>query len=430
MNAQLPGRGDKLVAGGRGLGFGASWLARLWSGGAHRLLDRIDRGLDRGSIEATLPDGTTRLLGGCAPGFDAVVHLKSYRALVRLAAGGSVGWYQAWEADEWSSPDPVQLFALFMDCAGRLGNAARASGPWRCLAKLAHRKHRNTREGSQRNIHAHYDLGNDFYQQWLGETMIYSSAMYLRGAPGPSAASQFFEPLDLAQSAKVSAILQRLDLKPGDRALEIGCGWGTLAAFMAEAHDVHVDAISLSDEQLAYARERWNVASGSVDYRKQDYRDVSGTYDAIASVEMVEAVGREYWGEFLDCLVRNLKPGGRAALQYIAIRDELFESYARGPDFIQTYIFPGGMLLNEPEFRALAEERGLAWEDKVGFGKDYARTLAQWRSNFDAAVDDGRMPAGFDRRFVNLWRYYLMYCEGGFAGGGIEVAQVTLVRTA
>lgn len=428
MNAQLPGRGDKLVAGGRGLGFGAQWLGRLWTGGAHRLLDRIDRGLDRGSIEATFPDGTTRLLGGRAPGFDAVVDLKSYRALVRLATGGSVGWYQAWEAGEWSSPDPVQLFALFMDCAVPLGNAARASGPWRWLAKLAHRLHRNTREGSARNIHAHYDLGNDFYQQWLGETMIYSSAMYLRGTPGPSAASQFFEPLDLAQSSKVSAILQRLEMQQSDTALEIGCGWGTLAAFMAEAHGAHVDAISLSDEQLAYARERWKVASGSVDYRRQDYRDVSGQYDAIASVEMVEAVGREYWGEFLDCLVRNLKPGGRAALQYISIRDELFESYAAGPDFIQTYIFPGGMLINEPEFRALAQERGLSWEDKVGFGKDYARTLAQWRVNFDAAVEDGRLPAGFDRRFVDLWRYYLMYCEGGFAGGGIEVAQVTLVK--
>ncbi|PEQ13255.1 SAM-dependent methyltransferase [Novosphingobium sp. PC22D] len=428
MNAQLPGRGDKLVAGGRGLGFGPGWLARLWTGGVHRLLDRIDRGLVRGSIEATLPDGTTRLLGGRAPGFDAVVELKSYRALVRLATGGSVGWFQAWEAEEWTSPDPVRLFALFMDCATTLGGAARASGPWRLASRMIHRLHRNTRSGSLRNVHAHYDLGNDFYEQWLGETMIYSSAMFRPQGPGPSATSQFYEPLDLAQSVKVEAIIERMRLAPGDRVLEIGCGWGTLAAFVSEARDVHVDAISLSDEQLDYARKRWTIDRGGLVFRKQDYRDVSGQYDAIASVEMVEAVGREYWGAFLDCIARNLKPGGRAALQFISIRDDLFASYASGADFIQSYVFPGGMLLHEPEFRRLAEARGLSWQDRHGFAKDYARTLAQWRINFDEAVEEGRLPAGFDERFVRLWRYYLMYCQGGFAGGGIDVAQVTLVK--
>lgn len=430
MNAQVPGRGGELVAGGRAIGVGSQWLARLWSGGVHRILDRIDRGLERGSILAALPGGETRLLGGRASGFDAVVEIRSWRALLRLATAGSVGWYQAWDLGEWESPDPVPLFALFMVNAVALGDTGRAHGPWRWLTRTIHALHRNTRKGSLRNIHAHYDLGNDFYEQWLGETMLYSSALYEGIAHGPNPYAQFVTELDVAQSAKTGAILDRLELEPGDRVLEIGCGWGTLAAFVASHAGVHVDAISLSDEQLTYARSRWDIESGgSVDFRKQDYRDVSGQYDAIMSVEMVEAVGRAYWPAFLDCIARNLKPGGVAALQLISMPDDIFEGYAGSADFIQTFIFPGGMLIKESEFRALAEQRGLEWKDRRGFGPDYARTLREWRARFDAAVDEGRLPAGFDERFVRLWRFYLMYCEGGFLGGGIDVAQVTLVKT-
>ena len=184
----------------------------------------------------------------------------------------------------------------------------------------------------------------------------------------------------------------------------------------------------LSDEQLSYARGRW--ANPAVEFRKQDYRDVTGPYDAIASVEMVEAVGRQYWPDFLDCIARCLKPGGRAAIQYISIRDELFDAYAASADFIQTFVFPGGMLLRESEFRQLAEERGLEWSEHTGFGLDYAETLRIWRENFDRAVERGLLPPGFDHRFVRLWRFYLMYCEGGFRGRGIDVAQVTLVKPA
>lgn len=378
---------------------------------------------------ATLPGGETRLLGGRLPGFDAVVEVRSWRALLRLATAGSVGWYQAWDLGEWDSPDPVPLFALFMDNAVALGDTGRAHGPWRWLTRLIHALNRNTRKGSLRNIHVHYDLGNDFYEQWLGETMLYSSALYEDVAPGPNPYAQFVTELDVAQSAKTGAILDRLELQPGDRVLEIGCGWGTLAAFVATQAGVHVDAISLSDAQLSYARSRWTIEGrGSVDFRKQDYRDVSGQYDAIMSVEMVEAVGRAYWPEFLDCIARNLKPGCVAALQLISMPDEIFEGYAGSADFIQTFIFPGGMLIKESEFRMLAEQRGLRWEDRRGFGANYARTLREWRARFDAAVEEGRLPAGFDERFVRLWRFYLMYCEGGFLGGGIDVAQVTLVK--
>lgn len=406
------GRGAQLVAGGQPLGIGPQWLARLWAGGFHKLLDRIDRGLATGAIHARLPDGTSRVLGGRAPGFEPQVDLHDWRALLRLATGGSIGWYQAWEAGEWSSPDPVPLFALFMANASSLGGTARAHGPWRMVARALHRLHRNSKAGAQRNIHAHYDLGNDFYALWLDPAMVYSSARFDSGAADLAA----------AQQAKLDTIAARV--AGAQSVLEIGCGWGALANRLAQ-HGAQVTAISLSDEQLDWARTRQDR---SIDFRKQDYRDVTGPFDAIVSVEMVEAVGREYWGEFFDCVARNLKPGGRAAIQYIAIRDELFPAYAASADFIQAYVFPGGMLVSEAEFRQLAAARGLDWRDQHDFGLDYAETLRMWREEFDAAVAAGRLPAGFDDRFVRLWRYYLMYCEGGFRGGGITVAQVTLVK--
>jgi cyclopropane-fatty-acyl-phospholipid synthase len=405
-------RGGDLLAGGAALRTGPRWLARLWAGGGRRLLDRIDRGLETGAIHATLPDGSRRTLGGRAAGFEAVVDLRDWRALLRLATGGSVGWYQAWEAGEWASPDPVPLFALFMANGESLGTAGRARGPWRLMARALHWLNRNTRSGSRRNIHAHYDLGNDFYAQWLDPALVYSSARFDRGAAT----------LAGAQQDKLATIAERI--AGAQSVLEIGCGWGALSAHLAAA-GARVTAISLSDEQLALARSRHG---DKVDWLKQDYRDTDGQFDAVVSVEMVEAVGREYWPQFFDCLARCLKPGGRAAIQYIAISEPLFASYAASADFIQAYVFPGGMLASEAEFRRLAAERGLDWQDGVGFGPDYARTLRLWRENFDAAVAEGRLPGGFDERFVRLWRYYLMYCEGGFRGGGIDVAQVTLVK--
>lgn len=413
MNAQAPGRGTELAAGGRRLGLGPQWLARLWSGGINKVLDRVDAGLERGSIRATLPDGSTRLLGGRADGFDAAVHLHDARALLRLATSGSVGWYQAWEAGEWSSPDAVPLFALFMDNADALGNAGRARGPWRVVARFAHWLRRNTRAGSARNIEAHYDLGNDFYAAWLDPTMSYSSARFDGAAVD----------LESAQQRKLDTIAERLGA--AGAVLEIGCGWGSLARRLA-AGGARVTAISLSEEQLAWARAHHGDAG--IDFHNADYRDVEGQFDGIASVEMVEAVGREYWPAWFDCIARCLKPGGRAAIQYIAIRDDLFEAYARSADFIQTYVFPGGLLVSESEFRRLAGERGLEWRDQASFGPDYAETLRLWRANFDRAVAEARLPPGFDERFVGLWRFYLMYCEGGFRGGGIDVAQATLVK--
>ncbi len=413
MNAQAPMRGAELVGGGSWIGFGPQWLARVWAGRIDAILDRIDAGLQRGSVEVELPGGRIRLLGGRVPGFAAQARLASLRAVLRLVTGGSVGCYQGWEAGDWTSPDPVALFALFVDNAATLGDAARAHGPWRWLARALHWLHRNTRTGAARNIHAHYDLGNDFYAAWLDPSMTYSSAL-CGAAEGD---------LERAQRHKMQAIADRV--AGCATILEIGCGWGAMAHRLAEA-GAQVTAISLSDEQLAWARASHGAAG--IDFRRQDYRDVEGQFDGVVSVEMVEAVGRAYWPTFLDGIARYLKPGGRAAIQYIAIRDELFDAYAASADFIQTYIFPGGMLLRESEFRHLAEARGLAWRDGNHFGLDYAETLRHWRERFDCAVDEGRLPAGFDARFVGLWRFYLMYCEGGFRGLGIDVGQVTLVK--
>ncbi|HVR91600.1 MAG TPA: cyclopropane-fatty-acyl-phospholipid synthase family protein [Novosphingobium sp.] len=414
MNAQVPERGAQLVAAGRGIGSGPQWLARIFAGGAHQVLDRIDAGLASGTLHTTLPDGTIRLLGGRTEGIVAEVTLHDWRSLLRLATGGSIGWYQAWDAGEWSSSDPVPLFALFMANAASLGDTARAHGPWRWAARLLHWMHRNSRRGAAKNIHAHYDLGNDFYAAWLDPTMSYSSGRFERGASS----------LDAAQQRKIVTMAERV----GDAhsVLEIGCGWGSLSGQLA-AMGKAATAISLSDEQLAWARATQPAA---IDFRKQDYRDVTGQFDAIVSVEMVEAVGQAYWPDFFDCITRCLKPGGRAAIQYIAIRDELFDAYASSADFIQAYVFPGGMLVRESAFRGLAAERGLQWCDQTGFAIDYAETLRLWRANFDRAVEQGRLPSGFDQRFVRLWRFYLMYCEGGFRGGGIDVAQVTLVKSA
>lgn len=415
-------RGKHLVAAGRGFATGGGLAARLFAGGFSRLLDRIDAGLDHGRIEATLPDGSFRILGGRGAGPAAIVRLNSWRALVRLAASGSVGWYKAWALGEWSSPDPVPLFDLFMRNAARLGDSARAKGPWKLVNRLWHGLRGNSPRRARQNIEHHYDLGNDFYAAWLDASLTYSSAIFAE----PISAA---EPLEAGQERKVRRLLDRLQLQPGQRLLEIGCGWGGLAEIAARGYGVHVTGLTLSPEQKAFAEARLSTA-GLADRAEiclADYRDVAGTYDAVASVEMVEAVGRAWWPAYLQCIARNLRPGGRAAIQLISIRPDLFDRYAANADFIQTYIFPGGLLIEEGRFRAIAEAAGLDWRDREGFGLHYAETLRRWRERYDRAIAEGRLP-GFSSEFHDLWRYYLMYCEGGFLGGGLDVAQVTLVK--
>ena len=414
----MASRGNHLVRADRRFATGAGLLGRLAAPLSARIVDQLDRRLLTGGIDATLPNGDRRRVGFHAPGPVAVVELRSWMALVRLATSGSVGWYKAWAKGEWASPDPVPLFELFTANALSLGDTARAKGPARWINAAAHRLRDNAPRQARDNIAAHYDLGNDFYAAWLDEGMTYSSALFASG-----------DTLEHGQRRKTAALLDRLNLAPGDRLLEIGCGWGTLAIEAAK-RGASVVGLTLSTEQKAWAEERIAAAGlgDKIEIRLQDYRAVDEPFDAIASVEMVEAVGTRYWPAYLDCLARNLKRGGKAALQFISIDHRLFDRYAASADFIQAYIFPGGMLIDEPRFEALAKGLGLSWEDRAGFGLDYAETLCIWRSRYDAAVAEGRL-AGFDEEFHNLWRYYLMYCEGGFRGRSIDVAQVTLSRS-
>ena len=411
-------RGEHLMRAGRSFGSGSGLLGRLFASGFAQLLDILDQRIACGGIESTLPDGTRRWIGFRSPGPVAIVELNSWYALVRLATSGSIGWYRAWAKGEWASPDPVPLFELFMRNAPSLGDAARAKGSVRWLNWLKHRLRDNAPARARDNVAAHYDLGNDFYREWLDPTMTYSSALFDRGGD-----------LEAAQRHKVEALLERLDLQPGDRLLEIGCGWGSLAIAAAQ-RGATVVGLTLSTEQQAWAQAKVREAGleERIEIRLQDYREVDEQFDSIASVEMVEAVGQRWWPAYLDCIARNLKPGGKAALQLISIRHELFDDYVASADFIQAYIFPGGCLIDEPSFAALAAERGLTWSDRRGFGMDYAETLKLWRQRYDAAVAEGRL-SEFSPRFHDLWRYYLMYCEGGFRGQGIDVAQVTLMKS-
>ena len=411
-------RGEHLVRADRAFATGGGWLARLTAPAFERVLGELERRLEQGGLEATLPDGRVRRIGFAAPGANAVVRLHSWMALVRLATSGSVGWYKAWTLGEWSSPDPVAVFELFAANAAALGDSARAKGPFRWLNALAHRLRDNAPRKARSNVRAHYDLGNDFYAAWLDPTMTYSSARF--ASPDQS--------LEAAQLNKIHGLLDRLELRPGQRLLEIGCGWGSMAIEAAK-RGVSVVGLTLSEEQKAWSEDKIAAAGlgERIEIRLQDYRDTAEQFDAVASVEMVEAVGQRWWGAYLDSIARNLKPGGRAALQFISIDHRIFERYAHSADFIQTYIFPGGMLLDEPQFELLAKERGLTWQDRIGFGIDYAETLKRWRERYNRAVARGLL-TGFEEPFHNLWRYYLMYCEGVFRGRAIDVAQVTMVK--
>jgi cyclopropane-fatty-acyl-phospholipid synthase len=348
----MASRGDHLLRADRRFVTGAGLLGRLLAPSFARLVDQLDRRLLTGGIEASLPNGSRRQVGFHAPGPTAVVDIKSWMALVRLATSGSVGWYKAWAAGEWTSPDPVPLFELFTANALSLRDTARAKGPARWLNALAHRLRDNAPRQARDNIAAHYDLGNDFYAAWLDEGMTYSSAKFGQQCPSERR-------LEDGQANKIKALLDRLDLAAGDRLLEIGCGWGSLAIEAAK-RGVLVVGLTLSTEQKAWAEARIAEAGLSelISIRLADYREIDESFDAIASVEMVEAVGQRYWPAYFDCLARNLKPGGKAALQYITIDDRLFDRYAANADFIQAYIFPGGMLIDEPRFKLLARERG------------------------------------------------------------------------
>lgn len=371
------------------------------------LLRMLLRQLSRGSLRVVSPSGAWIEHRAGADGPQAVLLLHRSRALRRLLTGGDLGFAQAYLDGDWSSPDPVALIGLA--AANSAALEARFSGlaPLRLWRRLRHRRRDNTPRGSRRNIAFHYDLGNAFYRLWLDESMTYSAARAL--PPGGS--------LEAAQRDKRARVIELLRLEPGASVLEIGCGWGALACDMA-GQGARVTGITLSREQLAWAREAAGPAP--IELRLQDYRAVVGRFERIVSIEMIEAVGAAYWPAYFAMLGRSLAPGGRIVLQAITIREDRFESYRRRPDFIQTCIFPGGMLPTATIIAAQAQAAGLRVVECETFGAGYADTLAAWRERFEASLDAVRA-LGLPERFTRMWRYYLCYCEAGFRDGVIDV---------
>jgi cyclopropane-fatty-acyl-phospholipid synthase len=335
----------------------------------------------------------------------------------RVLAAGDIGFAEGYMAQEWDTPDlsaVLESASLNFDRLQRLVNGDLLS---RAVNHLSHVFHANSRRGARRNIHVHYDLGNAFYERWLDSTMTYSAARFER----PD------EPLSQAQRNKYGALARSMALGPANHVLEIGCGWGGFAAFAAGEIGAKVTGITISREQYEFARRRMFELglAERVDIRMVDYRDVDGQFDRVASIEMFEAVGERYWPAYFEKIRDVLSPGGRAGLQIITIRDELFDAYRNRADFIQKYVFPGGMLGSEQRLRQEVARAGLEWREISRFGQHYARTLSEWAARFQGAWDDIRA-LGFDERFRRLWRFYLSYCEAGFRTGRTNVIQLSL----
>jgi len=370
-----------------------------------------------GRIRLTLPSGRSAVFGR-AGGVDAALTLRNYAVIRKATRRGALGFADAYMAGDIDPRDLADVLRFFIDNRPRLVGASRGLFGVRLSDRLYHRSRRNTRAGSRRNIAAHYDLGNAFYQRWLDGGLAYSSGLYRTGV----------ETLEDAQAEKNKAIIAALDLRPGHRLLEIGCGWGGLAELAGRA-GAEVTAITVSAEQHAYASERIARAGlgDRVEIRFQDYRDTPGTFDRIASVEMIEAVGEEHWPRYFETLASRLSDDGIAVLQAITIREESFPHYRRKPDFIQRFVFPGGMLPTKTLMREHAEAVGLTCETVSTFGSSYARTLAEWRRRFEAAWPEIQA-LGFDERFRRLWHYYLVYCQVGFERGVIDVGHYRLTK--
>ncbi len=387
---------------------------------AARTVFKLLARLQHGSLDVQLPDGSSAHFGG-AEGPRAALRIRNWAVCGAALKSGDIGFAESYVAGHWSTPDLCALMELFIRNREAL-EAVVYGRWWGALAyRLKHWLNRNNRAGSRKNIHAHYDLGNDFYRLWLDPTMNYSSAWF---------EGDRHRALPEAQQAKMRRALSECQVLPGQRVLEIGCGWGALAECAARDFGAKLTGVTLSSEQLAWGQDRLQRAglADQAELRFQDYRDIADpAFDAIVSIEMFEAVGREYWEGYFRCVHDKLKPGGRACIQSITIRDDLFERYTRSSDFIQQYIFPGGMLPSPSQFRAQAAKAGLRVVNELAFGADYAETLRRWREDFmqrDAEV----RKQGFDTRFMRLWEFYLAYCEAAFATGSTDVMQFTLIR--
>ena len=384
-----------------------------------RLAFRFASNLRRGTLDVTLPGGRTVRLGGVEPGPAAAMIIHSFGFARRLLNGGDIGIAEAYLRKEWDTPDLTAFLYLF--CVNHeLIQAMLADKPLvRLVQSVRHWFKRNTPAQAQRNIHDHYDIGNSFYSAWLDPSMTYSSALFEDGT----------NDLTAAQHNKYRRLAEAIHLKPDQTVLEIGCGWGGFAEYVAKNFGARVVGLTISREQYDFARRRVHEAglAERVDIRFQDYRDERNQYDRIASIEMIEAVGEQFWPRYFAQLSERLRPGGFAGIQSITIQDRFFETYRREVDFIQRYIFPGGMLPSPAVLMSLGERFGIPIIRERIFGLDYARTLAAWRESFRQSWP--RLTSlGFDERFRRLWEYYLAYCEAGFMSGNIDVRQVVFAK--
>ncbi len=381
--------------------------------------------LKHGTLTLKLPDGSVQRFGnGQSP--QASLHLLNWNVCSAALKSGDIGFAESYIVGDWTTPHLTDLLQVFIVNRKEVEDVIYGTWLGRFVYRVKHLLNRNTKSNSQKNIHAHYDLGNAFYELWLDGTMNYSSAIF----ETPETSMQD------AQHAKVRRALRMVQTKPGDRVLEIGCGWGALAEKATKEFGASVVGVTLSTEQLEWAQKRMQRqgVAEKADLRLQDYRDIGratpdAPFDAVCSIEMVEAVGREYWPEYFQTVHRLLKPGGYACIQSIVIADDLFERYLTSTDFIQQYVFPGGCLPCPKEFRAQAAAAGLQVVDEFSFGQDYARTLQLWREQF-TAQHAHVLQLGFDERFIRIWEFYLSYCEAAFLEANTDVVQYTLRKPA
>ena len=374
---------------------------------------------DAGSLTFVLPSGRELRIAGRLPGPDGRLIVRDFRFVGRVLASADIGFGEGFMAGEWDTPDLSALLEAFTRNFDRLERLVEGNVLMRTVNVLAQAFRRNSRRGARRNIRAHYDLGNAFYSRWLDPSMTYSSARYERAG----------QSLSDAQHNKYASLARDIGLQESHHVLEIGCGWGGFAEFAAREIGARVTGVTISPAQYEFARKRLfdQGLAEKADIRLMDYRDVVGRFDRVASIEMFEAVGESYWPAYFGKVRDVLSPGGRAGLQIITIRDELFSVYRARSDFLRKYIFPGGMLPSERRLREETDRAGLEWKAIVRFGQNYADTLAEWAGRFEAAWDDIRA-LGFDERFRRLWRFYLSYCEAGFRTERTNVVQLSLAR--
>lgn len=388
-----------------------------------RQFDHLLDGIQHGQLRFTWPDGHTTVHGQQSTDLSENAHvtLHSFKPVRQMMINGENGFAESYLRGEWSADNLRNLFTLIMNNEAQVADIT--SGSWyaRLANSIRHQRNKNSLSGSRRNIEFHYDLGNSFYELWLDPSMSYSSALYKAD-----------ESLEQAQRNKLEQVVSFLDPAAGARVLEIGCGWGAMAHKLATVAQCQVEGISLSHEQLRYAEEHHRVMSGdestgSTAFRHQDYRQVTGTYDHIVSIEMFEAVGEQYWDTYFSKLQELLEPGGTAVLQVITIAEDRFDEYKASPDFIQRYIFPGGMLPSKTHLQELVDKAGFDIVETDWFGPSYATTLKVWRERFDLVSRDVQTQ-GFDDRFMRMWRYYLSYCETGFNFERTDVGQLLLIK--